>query len=164
MLLYDCWVRGPQDVAASQPSSVNHATSLESMKPVQTAIELLKPQSTTAHDIASTSGNLSSGLSPEAISELSQASSFLQHLYDQSLRTDSRIIEQPPPLAQSPGMPIPHSIFASSPAQTPRSFDYSSMLDPMSIAAATWTPFSIDEVNQMEPFEFTDSFLVPWGN
>lgn len=164
MLLYNCWVRGPQDASTSQPPSVNLTTALGSMKPVQTAIELLKPQSTTAHDIASTSGSLSSGLSPEAISELSQASSFLQHLYDQTLWADSRTIEQPPPLAQSPGMPIPHSIFASSPAQTPRSFDYSSMLDPMSVAAATWTPFSIDEVNQMEPYEFTDSFLVPWGD
>ena len=163
MLLYNCWVRGPQDASTSQ-SSMNLATSLNPMKLVGTAIELLNPQPTTADNIASTPGNLNSGLSPEAITELSQTSSFLQHLYDQSLRADLRTIELPPPSAQLPGMPILHSILASSPAQTPRSFDYSSMLDPMNIATATWAPFSIGEVNQMEPFEFTDSFLVPWGD
>ena len=149
MILYSGWVGSRSSPADASP---------EMVQSVRVAVDLLNPGLDSQPSVNASS--------PDPISELRQTASFLGHLLGQSLQLQ---VARPDlnmnlPPDQPVDVLVPHSLNVNTPMEALGSFNQATMPHLMGSPSATWTPFSMDGMNQMEPFEFTDSFLVPWGD
>ena len=149
MILYSGWVGSRSSPADASPEMVDS---------VRVAVDLLDPGLDSQPSMNASF--------PDSISELRQTASCLQHLLGQSLQL--QVARPDLNMSLPPDQPVdvlvPHSLNANTPMEALGSFNQATMSNLMGSPSATWTPFTMDGMNQMEPFEFTDSFLVPWGD
>lgn len=159
VILYSSWVGRAESFLEDAPSA-NQMDSLILMGFVHTAVDLLNPK----HDSEPSADTTAKSPVPEATSELRQTAFFLQHLHSQSVRSQSPGLGMDTLMDHPVDVSISNHLDTTSPTETPSSFNQPAIFGPIDSSSAAWTPLSIDGVNQMEPFELMDSFLVPWGD
>ncbi|KAK1148787.1 hypothetical protein N8T08_008672 [Aspergillus melleus] len=154
MLLYDRWF---EDL----PRPPRAATNMSNLAPlICTTVNVLSKHAAFL-DEAMVSGATDVSSATETMRTLRQTASYLHRLFIQTMDRESPPIGQ----SQNPAFPMEAPIAELSSAVSDlgalQSLESPALPE---YAASMWPPLSIDEINQMEVFEFTDSFLIPWDS
>ncbi|KAH8424385.1 Zn(II)2Cys6 transcription factor [Aspergillus melleus] len=154
MLLYDRWF---EDLARPPRA----ATNMSNLAPlICTTVNVLTKHAASL-DEAMVSGATNVLSATESTRTLRQTASYLHRLFIQTMDRESPSIGH----NQNPAIPTEAPPAALSSALSDlgalQSLEASALPE---YAASMWPPLSIDEINQMEVFEFTDSFLIPWDS
>ena len=153
-LLYDRWF---EDL----PRPSRAAKNAPNMAPlICTTVNVLSKHATLLDEKMVSEGADVSSVT-ETMRTLRQTASYLHHLFIQIIDKESPSIDHNQALgitAETPNSELDSALpdlgqFQN--AGPPNLSEY---------AASMWPPLSIDEINQMEVFEFTDSFLIPWDS
>ncbi|KAE8153959.1 fungal-specific transcription factor domain-containing protein [Aspergillus avenaceus] len=97
--------------------------------------------------------------SREAAGSLRQAASYLQHLCIRTMKGHSQSVSLSHPIPSFIDTPTSDPSLIAGAPPLPEGEQSTDLANDVPLL---WTPLSIDEINQMEIFEFTESLLVPW--
>ncbi|PLB53492.1 hypothetical protein P170DRAFT_473353 [Aspergillus steynii IBT 23096] len=154
-LLYDRWF---QDLTRP-PRAVTNVPNLAPL--ICLGIGLLSKHATILDERVELGATDASSVA-DAIRTLQQIASYLHRLFMQTVDKESLSLDHNQPIhnpteALNPGFDSTIPGLGAVQSMEPS-------MDVPEYATSMWPPLSIDEINQMELFEFTDSLLIPWDS